>query len=55
MKPIHTFVSYSFKIHFHIFPHVRLGLSNGLAPSGFPAKFLIYSFQQTVSKSVMYR
>jgi hypothetical protein len=32
--------SHLFKIHFILFTHLRLGLPNGLLPSGFPTNIL---------------
>jgi hypothetical protein len=43
IDPVHTILSYLFKIHFNIVPHLRLGLPSGLLPSGFPANVL-YAF-----------
>jgi hypothetical protein len=41
--PVHTIPSYLSKIHFNIVHHLRLGLSSGLLPSGFPINIL-YAF-----------
>jgi hypothetical protein len=40
INPVHTTPSYLSKIHSNIISHLRLGLSSGLFPSGFPTKIL---------------
>jgi hypothetical protein len=43
IDPVHTTPACLSKIHFKLFTHVRLGLSSGLFPSGFPTNIL-YAF-----------
>jgi hypothetical protein len=40
INPVHTSPSYLYKVHLNISLHLRLGLSSGLFPSGFPTKIL---------------
>ena len=40
LHPFPTTPSHFLKIHLNIFSHLRLGLPNGLFPSGFPTKTL---------------
>jgi hypothetical protein len=44
MNPIHIVTFCLFKIHFNIFLHRRLGLSDGFFPSGFLTKLSMYFF-----------
>jgi hypothetical protein len=51
MNPVHTFPLYFCKIHSNIILNLRVGLSNGLFPSGFPTNsrqaFLIPPMRST--------
>jgi hypothetical protein len=40
IDPVQTIPSYLCNIHFNVIPHLRLGLPNGLFPSGFPTNIL---------------
>ena len=48
LHPVPSTPSYFLKIHLNIFPHLRLGLSNGLFPSGFPTKTLCTPFPSSI-------
>jgi len=40
IDPVRSFTFNFLKIHSNIIPHLRLGLTSGLFPSGFPIKTL---------------
>jgi hypothetical protein len=49
MNPIHTHISYFFKVHFNVILliYLSLGLPSGLFPSGFTTE-LLYAFLKSI-------